>query len=210
MTRPRAKQAGPPSQSPVFMSVPRWALDRVGRQPTHRVVLFALCAYRSKGAGIAFPSIASLADLTGLSRRAIGAALSSLVECEAIGLARPWTQHMPNVYAIPDREPARQTRNQYASEGKAETAPDAHLTHARGAAPAPELTTELTTGTALTATTPRSARAVAVQDCIAIGSSVVDIGIYTNRRHARQRKADPRSLGAVAGDIMARLGGGAA
>jgi hypothetical protein len=201
MTRPKAKQAGPPNESPLFMNVPRWTLDRVGRKPTQRAVLFALCAYRNKGTGIAFPSVATLAEITGLSRRAVGVALAALVECEAIALARPWTQHMPNVYAIPDREPARQMRSQYASERPAEIAPDAHLTQSSSAPAAPETTPEQTPVTTTTQATLRSAGAVRSFNALAQSSSVADRPIYTNRRGANQRPRPRRPMGASAGPV---------
>jgi hypothetical protein len=186
MTRPKAKQAGPPNQSPLFMNVPRWTLARIGRHPTQRLVLFALCAHRSKGAGIAFPSIETLTEHTGLSRRAVGTALTALVQSEAIALARPWTQHRPNVYAIPDHEPARQMRNQYASEPPAETPPDAHLVHASSAPAAPETTTEPTTVTTTT-TDLRVPRAVAVPAHAMRARAVDSATIYNSRRDPNQR-----------------------
>ena len=199
-----------PKQSPLFMSVPRWALARVGRHPTQRSVLFALCAFRSKRAGIAFPSLASLAEITGYSRRAIGVALTALVEKEAIAIARPWSQHCPTVYAIPDAEPARQTCNQYASGTPGNPAPDAHLTQSRRAPAAPELTTELTTNNTTPTTMPRDAHAVAVQDCMAIGSSVTDRPMVTPRRNTRQRTRERASrdvtpIRDVVLDVMDRI-----
>lgn len=201
MTRPKVKQARPPNESPLFMNVPRWTLDRVGRKPTQRVVLFALCAYRNKGAGIAFPSVATLAEVTGLSRRAVGVALAALVESEAISLARPWTQHMPNVYAIPDRKPARQMRNQYASEQPAETAPDAHVTQSRCAPAAPETTPEQTPVTTTAQATLRSTGAVRSFNALAQGSLVAERAIYTERRGANQRPRPRRPMGASAGPV---------
>ncbi len=190
-----------PFHSPIFMSVPRWAFARCTGDATGRWVLAALCAYRRKGDGLCYPSLDTLTDLTGLSRRTVNAALARLVASEAIRLARPWTQHMPNTYAIPDREPALQRCSFNASGATAEMAPEVQNLHARGAAAAPELSAELTTGTTTTAATAPSARAVAVHDCIAISSSAADRGIYTQRRSSRQR-GKPVAFGVIAGEIM--------
>lgn len=184
----RTTKQDPPYQSDVFSRVPRAALVAVGKRPTARLVLFALGTFRHTAETVCYPSIATLCEITGLGERTVRTALQHLVASGALVVVRPHSQHMPTSYRI-------QTGNLCGSDATGEQAPDRQSVHARPAAPAPEVTTEDTTTTTATNSQTSTARAaVAVQDCIAIGSSFSGRPSATDLRSANQRSRNGLTL----------------
>jgi hypothetical protein len=158
------------------MDVPQWALDRVPGDATARHVLHVLCAHRSNGDGLAYPSVSTICRLTGYGERTTQRALRRLCEAGAIRLHRFATPNCSTVYAIPDAPfPAVAGCQNDGGEGCHSNGPQ---TPERGVKMAPELSisTEL----------PISA-AVAVPAHAMRARAVSGATIHNSRRDPNQR-----------------------